>query len=364
MFGLATNMTVPSDSPPTLWLVRIPEVFADMRPEIFSMLGVSSCKELGAYHLLGLPAGISPRGGPVGIFVPWCLPVQHAWPCDPRKVGGFIEKSATALARKFAARRPRTVWVGGLHPGPGDAWFKRLAANLRGRCLQVFPDSAMPLAEAGSQRPDEAALFCMVGSGGLYAGMASPRECNGFYPGGIVHLPKSAGTSISRAGAKIAEALHYAALHGQRPGIGGHWLELGASPGGMTLELLNRSQRVTAIDRAPLDPRLASAPGLTFSQQDVSAWQSRPGEKFDALLCDMNGDPLEAFAQVRRLSVCLKDGAWIIFTLKTAGRESMRDLLDLHAKVVAQAISGGLNHLATSHLTGNRREFTMWFRWH
>ena len=351
-----------SDSSQILWLLRIPEVFADLRAEILAAMGAVSCKELGSYCLVRLPAGGSPRGGAAAIFVPWCLPVEHAWPCDPGKVDGFIEKAATALERKFAARKPRTVWVGVLQPGPGDGWFKRLASNLRGRCLQLFPDSALPLADAGSQRPDEAALFCMVGASGLYAGMASPRACNGFYPGGICHFPKSAGTSISRAGAKIAEALHYAALHGEPPGKGAHWLELGASPGGMTLELLNRGHRVTAIDRAPLDERLKGAEGLEFYLQDVTVWKPKPGTEFDALLCDMNGDPLEAFAQVIRLSTWLRDGAWIIFTLKTAGHAGMEDLLKLHAKVVANAKAAGLHHLATSHLSGNRREFTMWFR--
>jgi len=355
-------MSVSGDPSHVLWLVRIPEVFADLQPGILETLGASSCKDLGAYSLVRLPAGVSPRGGEAGMFVPWCLPVEHAWPCDPGKTEGFIEKAAAALARKFAARKPRTVWVGVLQPGPGEGWFKRLASNLRGRCLQLFPDSTMPLAEAGRQRPDEAALFCMVGVGGLYAGMASPRECNGFYPGGILHLPKSAGTSISRAGAKIAEALHHAALHGEPPEKGSHWLELGASPGGMTLELLNRGHSVTAIDRAPLDPRLADAAGLEFYQQDVSVWHAKRGRKFDALLCDMNGDPLEAFAQVMRLSTCLRDGAWIIFTLKTTGREGMQELLALHRKVVANAGTGCLDHLATTHLSGNRREFTMWLR--
>lgn len=350
------------DSPHALWLIRIPGVFADLRPDILAAIGALSCKDLGAYCLIRLPHGISPRGGPAGIFVSWCLPVEHAWPCDPGKVDGFIEKAAQALARRFLARKPRSVWVGVLQPGAGDSWFKRLASNLRGRCLQLFPNSAMPLAGAACQRPDESALFCMVGAGGLYAGIASPRDCNGFYPGGLVHLPKSAGTSISRAGAKIAEALQYATLHGEPPVQGAHWLELGASPGGMTLELMRRGHHVTAIDRAPMDPRLAGADGLTFFHQDVSAWRARPGVTYDALLCDMNGDPLQAFAQVLRLSQSLRDEAWIIFTLKTTGREGLQDLLELHRKALANAQARGLHHLATSHLTGNRREFTMWFR--
>jgi hypothetical protein len=343
-------------------LIRIPEVFADLRPDILAAVGASSCKDLGAYCLIRLPPGITPRGGPAGIFIPWCLPVGHAWPCDPGKVEGFIEKAAQALARKFSDRNPRSVWVGVLRPGPGDAWFKRLASNMRGRCLQLFPDSAMPLAAAGMQAPDEPALFCMVGAGGLYAGIASPRECNGFYPGGLVHLPKTAEKSISRAGAKIAEALHCAALHGEAPQHGAHWLELGASPGGMTLELLNRGHRVTAIDRAAIDERLARAPGLTFFQQDVAHWRPRLGMTWDALLCDMNDDPLRAFNQVLRLAPSLRNGAWIIFTLKTTGREGMDELLDLHGMVLENARAGGLHHLSTSHLTGNRHEFTLWLR--
>lgn len=351
-----------ADSSHAHWLIRIPAVFADLRPGILAAIGAMSCKNLGAYCLIRLPHGVSPRGGPAGFFVSWCLPVEHAWPCDPRKRDGFIEKAAQALAGRFLARKPRSVWVGVLQPGTGDGWFKRLASNLRGRCLQLFPDSAMPLARAVEQRPDEPALFCMVGAEGLYAGIASPRDCNGFYPGGLVHLPKSAGTSISRAGAKIAEALQHAALHDEPPGQGAHWLELGASPGGMTLELLRRGHSVTAIDRAPMDPRLAGAAGLTFFKQDVLAWSARHGVAYDALLCDMNGDPMQAFAQVLRLSQSLRDGAWIIFTLKTTGREGLEDLLELHRKTLADAQARGLHHLATSHLTGNRREFTLWFR--
>ena len=36
---------------------------------------------------------------------------------------------------------------------------------------------------------------------------------------------------------------------------------------------------VTAIDRAPLDARLAGASGLAFFQQDVSTWPAPPGAR-------------------------------------------------------------------------------------
>lgn len=343
------------------WLVRTPEVFADVRAEVFSGMGCVVRKDFGDYRLVGMPEGISPRDGEGGIFVSWCLPVHHAWPCDPRKMEGFVEKAATALQRKFAGESPAAVWVGAMEAGPADGWFKRLASNLRGRTLQLFPGASVPLTEAGEQDPAVPALFCLVGRYGLYAGLASPRVCNGFYPGGVRFLPKSSDKTISRAGAKVAEALHHGRLFGEAPGLGAHWLELGASPGGMTSELLGRGARVTAIDRAVLDARLVGAKGLTFVLKDVASFQPAEGVLYDALLCDMNGDPEEAFAQVVRLSAYLRMGAWIIFTLKTMGSEGYSDLVALHDRVLTKSKKAGLRHRETSHLSGNRREFTMWF---
>lgn len=343
------------------WLVRTPEVFADLRDEVFAAMGLEGGKDFGEYRMGLLPDGVSPRDGAVGIFVSWCMPVHHAWPCDPRAMEGFVEKAATGLCKRFGDARPPALWVGAMDGGHPNGWFKRLASNLRGRALQLFPEATVPLTEAGSQDASQPALFCMVGRQGLYAGMASPRECNGFYPGGVRFLPKSTDKAISRAGSKVAEALHHAGLFGKPPGTGAHWLELGASPGGMTSELLARGACVTAIDRAPLDARLGGARGLTFVAGDVADFSPPPKITYDALLCDMNGDPEQAFGHVLRLSAHLRPGGWIIFTLKTTGSEGLADMVALHGRVLARAAQRGLRHLCTSHLSGNRREFTLWF---
>jgi 23S rRNA (cytidine2498-2'-O)-methyltransferase len=58
---------------------------------------------------------------------------------------------------------------------------------------------------------------------------------------------------------------------------------------------------VTAVDRAVLDVRLLGAKGLHFVLGDVAGFRPGEGVRYDALLCDMNGDPEEAFAQVLRL---------------------------------------------------------------
>jgi hypothetical protein len=345
-----------------MWLIRIPEVFSEWEGDVVGALGGGAGKRLGMYRMVRLPEGRLPRVGGAGIFVSWCLPVDHAWPCDPRKIEGFVEKAATGLQRKFGGRALRTVMVGTLEPGPSGSWFKRLASNLRGRALQLFPEAAMPLAEAGEQDPDGASLFCLVGKEGLYAGVATPRECNGFYPGGVRHLPRTTPETISRAGSKVAEALYQLRLYGEPPVAGGQWLELGASPGGMTSELLGRGFRVTAIDRAALDARLDGAEGLTFLRQDVGSFQPRAGESYDALLCDMNGDPRSAFGQVVRLSRFLKRDGWVIFTLKTAGSEGYAEMIALHEEIGETGARHGLTRVGTSHLSGNRREFTGWWR--
>ena len=129
----------------------------------------------------------------------------------------------------------------------------------------------------------------------------------------------------------------------------------------MTAELLDRGCRVTAIDRAPLDHRLDGHPGLTFQRADTARWQAPAGSAFDAMLCDLNGPPQPAIQQVVRMAPALKPGALVIFTLKLTGADSIAAADALLADVIAIASRGGLRWLAQTHLTYNRREFTLFF---
>ncbi len=334
-------------------LVRIPEVFADFHPAILESLGATAPKKMGAeYFLIQAPEEARSK------FVQWRLPVDHAWPCNPRKMEGFIEKAAQALAAKFGTASPQAILIGRLDPA--DRYYKTLASNLRGRTLQVFPRA--PSATAEEQSGDRRTLFCMVGKEGLYCGLRTPREANGFHPGGTKYISQGADDTISRAGAKAAEALHYLKMHRPEPAAGSHWLELGASPGGMTSELLKRGYRVTAVDRAALDPRLDRAQGLKFFRGDVSRFVPEKGAKYEAILCDMNGSPRDAISQIARLSVLLKAGGIVIFTLKTTGADSIPAIEILRKDVLAIAEKAGLSLLAETHLTYNRQEFTLFLQ--
>jgi 23S rRNA (cytidine2498-2'-O)-methyltransferase len=341
------------------WLIRIPELFADFGPEILAGLGAVPLKKLGGdYQLVQLADPAALHGSEWAKFVSWNLPVHHAWPCCPQKMDGFVEKAAQAVFRKFGALNPQTLLVGPLQTGGAHPYYKHLATNLRGRTLQLFPPLPA-VQDVESQDPAAPSLFCLVGKEGLFCGMQSPRDSNGFYPGGTKFIRQNAPETISRAGAKIAEALHYLNLHRPELPEGAHWLELGACPGGMTSELLARGYRVTAIDKAPLDARLNGAAGLKFIRSDVAELRLADSERFDALLCDMNGDARAALRQVLRLSRNLNPGGIIVFTLKGAGVESPAEMNELSRAAITYATASGLSRIATTHLTYNRQEFTV-----
>jgi len=344
----------------SLYLVRIPEIFSPFASALFERLGATPERALGKeYRLVRLadPARLS--DSPAAKYLQWHLPVHHAWPCVPQKMEGFVEKAAQGIFRKFGEAAPQTILTGPLVAAAPHPYYRHLATNLRGRTLQLFPP--MPAAGVDEQDPEAPTLFCLVGKEGLFCGLQSPRESNGFYPGGTKFIKQADDSVISRAGAKIAEALHYLRLHRPLPPKGAHWLELGASPGGMTSELLDRGYRVTAIDRAAMDKRLAGAEGLTVIRADVLNFSPSAGVKYDALLCDLNGDPRESIRSVARLARDLEPGGLVVFTLKLPNAESLEDCEALYQSVTAQAARSGLSLLAQTHLTYNRFELTLFF---
>ena len=355
MSGAAEDPKTPKVSP---WLVRIPEVFEGVSAEVLQKFGAAVTTRLGHdYYLINTTTPAAIHRSEAAKFARWNLPVGHTWPCNPRKMDKFVEKAAQTLAQKFGARKPQGVFFGQLNPGSPDKYFKTLASNLRGRTQQLFPDLAVSGVE--EQSPTRETLFGLVGKEGLFCGMQSPRRANGLYAGGSKYIDRDSADAVSRAGAKIAEALHYLLMYRPPLSEGTHWLELGASPGGMTSELLARSHRVTAIDRAPLDKRLRGRSGLTFTRSDAITFSPPKGEAYDAILSDMNGPPEDSMRHVIRLSRFLKPRGFVIFTLKVPRVENMDATCELFDRTVRSAKAGGLRTFAQTHLTYNRHEFTL-----
>ncbi len=354
---LESNSQAPA---PATWLIRISEVFAEHSADIIRDLGGTLAKRLGnEYYLVRVPDGFSIQESDAAVLVRWNLPVDHAWPCNPEKMDGFVEKAAQTVLRKFGGRSPQALFIGQLDPSATHRYYKALASNLRGRTLQLFPEAVASFREVEAQDSQRETLFCLVGKEGLFCGMQSPLKSNGLYPGGTKYISQNSPDTISRAGAKIAEALHFLGMYRPLPETGASWLELGASPGGMTSELLARGYQVTALDRAPLDKRLDGHPGLRFSPLDAADFRPTAAMRYDAILSDMNGDPRAALGQVLRLSQNLKPGGVVIFTLKTQAITGYEEILKLHRDAREMAAAAGLRAIATTHLTYNRHEVTL-----
>lgn len=354
-------MSDPVSTPaPAAWLVRIPEIFEGIAKDVLSRFGATSHTRLGLdFYSIKTPTPNLIQQSEAAKFARWNLPLDHSWPCNPQKMDGFIEKAAQTLLKKFGDRSPQGIFVGLLNPTSPDPYYRGLASNLRGRLLTLFPKLTAGSVE--EQNPGSETLFCLVGKEGLFCGMQSPRASNGLYPGGSKYIDQDSPDTISRAGAKIAEALHYLLMYRPPMPERSHWLELGACPGGMTSELLSRGQYVTAIDKAPLDKRLNNRPGLKFAHVDVAEYEPAPKAYYDAMLSDLNGPPEESIDHIIRLSKPLKPGGLVVFTLKVPRIETVDEPCALFRRIVKTAADAGLRLFAQTHLTYNRHEFTLFF---
>jgi len=337
-------------------LIRVPEVFADFSAEILALLGEPQAKVLGKdFFLLKSEVKIDRLKSTLAPYLAWHILVQHAWPCHPPDVIDFPEKAVQAMVRKFSAMKPQSVLFGSLTAAGPEERYRNLAKLMRARAVQSFAPHGATTAD--EQDPQRDTLFALVGKQGLYAGICSPREANGFHPGGRVFLKQT--DVISRAGCKVVEALLRLRLLGIAPKQGGHWFELGASPGGMTAELLERGFRVTAVDRAPLDARLSAHPMLDFQLADAASYPVPSGMTYDGILCDMNGPCDISFSAVLRQVWALRAGGLVIFTLKGYGADAMSDWIAREQEIQQRAARHGLKIIDRVHLTHNRREFTL-----
>lgn len=130
--------------------------------------------------------------------------------------------------------------------------------------------------------------------------LASPA-CTSPFPNGEARFVEDRTGPPSRAYLKLWEAL---ALLRRWPGPGALCLDLGAAPGGWTWALARLGARVLAVDKAPLDPRVAQLPGVEVRQGsafalDPVAWRRAHGP-LDWLVSDVVAYPARLLRLVRR----------------------------------------------------------------
>jgi 23S rRNA (cytidine2498-2'-O)-methyltransferase len=139
--------------------------------------------------------------------------------------------------------------------------------------------------------------------------LASPTKSSPF-PNGAVRFVEDREGPPSRAYLKLWEAL---TRLGRHPAPGARCLDLGASPGGWSWALARLGARVTAVDKAPLDPRVAAMPGVDWRQESAFALEPEPVEwLFSDVICY----PARLLALVRRWEAL---AANIVCTIKFQG---------------------------------------------
>lgn len=109
-------------------------------------------------------------------------------------------------------------------------------------------------------------------------------RCASPFPNGVVAFVEDKVTPPNRAYLKLWEAL---TRIGRTPGPGDLCLDLGASPGGWSWVLQTLGARVIAVDKAPLEPRIAALPGIESRQDSAFALKPQDIGAVDWLFSDV-----------------------------------------------------------------------------
>ena len=257
-------------------------------------------------------------------------PVHAAWALDtwtaPQEIAVPSVKAAANALR--AIQRNWSAHAAGLHRR--TALIEAALPPVKSRPL-MFPTPA-PTAPLGAWTllaPD-----MMLAS----ASKTSP------FPNGECRFVEDRIGPPSRAYLKLWEAC---TLLRRWPLPGETCIDLGAAPGGWTWALAKLGARVTAVDKAPLDPAVAAMPGITVRQE--SAFSVVP-EPVDWLCCDVIAYPPRLLEMLHRW---LDAGAprHIVCTVKFQGDTD-------HAAAEAFAAIDGAQ---VQHLFHNKHELT--FLW-
>ena len=181
--------------------------------------------------------------------------------------------------------------------------------------------------------------------------LASPH-CSSPFPHGEVRFIEDRSGPPNRAYLKLWEALTLAAQMpgGRMPQPGELCLDLGSSPGGWSWVLQKLGARVISVDKAPLDPAIASLPGIDYRKMSAFALQPAEIGPVDWLFSDVICYPARLLALVE---TWLASGLArnFICTLKFQGKTDMQT-----AQRFA-AIPGS----RLTHLFHNKHELT-WMR--
>ena len=196
-----------------------------------------------------------------------------------------------------------------------------------------------------------------VGGTACHVGLSRVASSSS-WPMGIPRL-RMPGGAPSRSTLKLAEAISVFVGEeeaGKRLRAGMTAVDLGASPGGWTWQLVRRGLMVAAVDNGPMDPALLETGQVKHRRED--GFRFRPPEPVDWMVCDMVESPSR---------VCALAARWVaegwcreaIFNLKLPMKKRWEEV-GRAREIVAQALAGRPHRFRLKHLYHDREEVTAW----
>ena len=242
-----------------------------------------------------------------------------------------LKDAAKTLLPGFTGNAPVSVQTRALGALPV---YKRFDVN------EALADILMGSGLTLDIRKPERVLSVALEGDRAYLGVSDVRDNRSDWAGGCRRFAKEQ-ARISRAEFKLLEALEVfdLALPEQ-----GHAVDLGAAPGGWTHVLHERGLRVTAVDPANLDPRLAGLPGIEHRAVTAQVFFKNP-VRCDLLVNDMKMDSDASAALMAEYASNLVEGGQAVLTLKLPAegwesriRRALQTLRAAYASVEARQL--------------------------
>jgi 23S rRNA (cytidine2498-2'-O)-methyltransferase len=257
-----------------------------------------------------------------------------------------IVAAARAMGKRFAA----------LHVDMPDTNDGKALSSLT---KPLMPHLEKALRKAGIVFDDEAAedrlhVF-FVGGRACHVGIA-PIANSSAWPMGIVRL-RMPSAAPSRSTLKLAEAIGEfldEKERAKRLAPGTTAVDLGASPGGWTYQLVQRGIMVTAVDNGPMDAKLLDSGQVKHRRDD--GYHYKPAEPVDWMVCDM----VESPSRIAKLVARWIAEGWCresIFNLKLPMKKRWEETLRCR-QIIDETLGGGGYFLRFKHLYHDREEIT------
>ena len=250
----------------------------------------------------------------------------------------------------------------GLHGPFGQLWLETADTNaakeLSGFCRKFEPHLNKALSQAGLLKPDSPDAprlhVFFLDSSTAWVGTSQPGNSSSWRMG-IPRL-KMPHDAPSRSTLKLAEALLELLTEPERLQLrpGRRAVDLGASPGGWTYQLVQRGMKAIAVDNGPMDPALLE--GGLVEHLRADGFTFRPRHPVDLLVCDMVDKPARVVDLIARWFE-RGDCRMAIFNLKLPMKRRF-DELQLAREILQTRLSrlGGTWRIRVRHLYHDREE--------